>query len=99
MGKKSKHDKRKEKQKQHDEKEVDENIATKSNQHEEDEDFYENMTDAERKSLKFKSYREEKDLEKIAKQSHRERVEMFNEKLSKLTEHNDIPRVSAAGNG
>ena len=31
--------------------------------------------------------------------SHRERVEQFNEKLGKLTELNDIPRVSAAGNG
>jgi hypothetical protein len=26
-------------------------------------------------------------------------VEQFNEKLGKLTELNDIPRVSAAGNG
>jgi len=31
--------------------------------------------------------------------SHRERVEQFNEKLGSLTELNDIPRVSAAGNG
>lgn len=31
--------------------------------------------------------------------SHRERVEQFNEQLGKLTELNDIPRVSAAGNG
>jgi hypothetical protein len=31
--------------------------------------------------------------------SHRERVEQFNEKLGQLTELNDIPRVSAAGNG
>ena len=38
-------------------------------------------------------------MEKIASQSHRERVETFNTKLSKLTELNDIPRVSAAGNG
>lgn len=31
--------------------------------------------------------------------SHRERVNKFNEKLGSLTELNDIPRVSAAGNG
>lgn len=31
--------------------------------------------------------------------SHRERVEQFNEKVGSLTELNDIPRVSAAGNG
>ena len=31
--------------------------------------------------------------------SFREKVEEFNSKLSKLTEHNDIPRISAAGNG
>ena len=31
--------------------------------------------------------------------SHRERVDDLNEKLSTMTEHNDIPRISAAGNG
>ena len=31
--------------------------------------------------------------------SFRDKIENFNTKLSKLTEHNDIPRVSAAGNG
>ncbi len=53
------------------------------------------LTDAERKALKYKLERERKELEQLAKKSHRERVEEFNEKLSNLTELNDIPRVSA----
>lgn len=57
------------------------------------------LTEAERKSLKRKQERERIDLEKLAEQSHRERVEDFNEKLGRLTELNDIPRISAAGNG
>jgi protein FAM32A len=57
------------------------------------------LTVAERKSLKIKLEREKAELEKLAHKSHRERVEEFNEKLSSLTELNDIPRVSAAGNG
>lgn len=52
------------------------------------------LTEAERKALKRKQERERKELEKVAGKSHRERVEEFNDKLSKLTEHNDIPRVS-----
>ncbi|KAL7574538.1 hypothetical protein ACA910_015893 [Epithemia clementina (nom. ined.)] len=56
-------------------------------------------TEAERKALARKKERERKDLEKLAQKSHRETIEEFNEKLGQLTEHNDIPRVSAAGNG
>jgi protein FAM32A len=59
----------------------------------------EELTMAEKLSLKRKKERESIELEKIAKQSHRERIEEFNEKLGSLTELNDIPRVSAAGNG
>jgi protein FAM32A len=59
----------------------------------------EDLTEAERKAVARKLERERKELERVAKKSHRERVEEFNEKLSSLTEHNDIPRVSAAGNG
>jgi protein FAM32A len=62
-------------------------------------DEYDEMTEAERAAFRKKQERELKELETVAKQSHRERVEAFNEKLSQLTEHNDIPRVSAAGNG
>jgi protein FAM32A len=57
------------------------------------------LTEAQRK---FKKAREEADV-RLAKKavavSYRERVEDFNTKLSKMTEHNDIPRISAAGNG
>ena len=47
----------------------------------------------------FRQLREKQELEKVASKSHRDRIEEFNEKLGNLTEHNDIPRVSAAGNG
>ena len=53
------------------------------------------MTEAERKAQKYKQQAEKKDLEKVAKQSHRDRVEEYSQKLSQLTELNDIPRVSA----
>ncbi|KAL7448370.1 hypothetical protein ACHAWC_001710 [Mediolabrus comicus] len=59
----------------------------------------EDLTAAEKRSKSFKQKQERKELEKIASMSHRERVENFNTKLSELTELNDIPRVSAAGNG
>ena len=64
-----------------------------------DNNYADEMTDAERKALKRRHEREQKELEKVALKSHRERVEEFNEKLATQTEHNDIPRVSAAGNG
>eukprot|EP00535_Pseudo-nitzschia_heimii_P002437 CAMPEP_0197173844 /NCGR_PEP_ID=MMETSP1423-20130617/615_1 /TAXON_ID=476441 /ORGANISM="Pseudo-nitzschia heimii, Strain UNC1101" /LENGTH=128 /DNA_ID=CAMNT_0042622709 /DNA_START=33 /DNA_END=419 /DNA_ORIENTATION=- len=57
------------------------------------------LTEAERKALKFKQHRQKQESETIAQKSHRERVEDLNEKLGNLTELNDIPRVSAAGNG
>lgn len=59
----------------------------------------EDMTEAEKGAHKFKLERQRQESEAIAKKSHRERVEELNEKLGSLTEHNDIPRVSAAGNG
>ena len=63
-------------------------------------DFLEDeMTQAERAAFQKKQERELEQLKYIARKSHRERVEDYNEKLSQLTEHNDIPRVSAAGNG
>jgi protein FAM32A len=57
------------------------------------------LTEAERKALKRRLERERIDAEKTAQMSHRERIEEFNTKLASLTELNDIPRVSAAGNG
>lgn len=32
-------------------------------------------------------------MDQMAGKSHRERVQEYNEKLSQLTEHNDIPKV------
>jgi protein FAM32A len=71
-----------------------ERIETASVPDEDDE-----LTEAERKSFQYKLEKDRKDLENVATKSHRERIEEFNEKLGQLTEHNDIPRVSAAGNG
>lgn len=59
----------------------------------------EEMTEAERRAHKRKLERQLEDNRKIAQKSHRERVEALNEHLGSLTELNDIPRVSAAGNG
>ncbi len=59
----------------------------------------EDMTEAEKQAFKKRLERQRKENEKIAKKSHRERVEELNEHLGSLTELNDIPRVSAAGNG
>mmetsp|Transcript_15230 Transcript_15230/g.42152 ORF Transcript_15230/g.42152 Transcript_15230/m.42152 type:complete len:112 (+) Transcript_15230:119-454(+) len=73
-------------------KEQDQAASTADNYHDE-------LTPAERKALVRKKEREQKDLEKLAQKSHRENIEEYNEKLGNLTEHNDIPRVSAAGNG
>lgn len=55
------------------------------------------LTEAERKALRYKDERARKELQSVAKKSHRERVEEFNEKLGNLTELNDIPRVSFGG--
>jgi protein FAM32A len=57
-------------------------------------DVDDDLTDAERKALEKKRQREREELKQVAKKTHRERVEEFNEKLGNLTELNDIPRVS-----
>jgi protein FAM32A len=57
------------------------------------------LTDAQRKHQRRMIEHEAKEAKKLVKTSYRERVEQFNAKLSTLTEHNDIPRISAAGNG
>lgn len=56
-------------------------------------DLEEELTEAEKKAMRHKKEREINELAVMASKSHRERVEEFNEKLGKLTEHNDIPRV------
>ena len=59
------------------------------------------LTDAEKRHKKRRLDLEHKtgSLTKLATTTFRERIDSFNNGLSKLTEHNDIPRVSAAGNG
>lgn len=59
----------------------------------------EDMTEAEQRALRKRLERQRKENEEIARKSHRERVEELNAHLGSLTELNDIPRVSAAGNG
>ncbi|KAI8898068.1 hypothetical protein BC833DRAFT_591139 [Globomyces pollinis-pini] len=50
-------------------------------------------TAAELKFLEVKQKRLNEKVEKLAEKSHKERVNEFNTYLSKLSEHNDIPRV------
>ena len=57
------------------------------------------MTEAEKRYHKVREARASETAAKAVEITHRMKVEKFNEGLSKLTEHNDIPRVSAAGNG
>lgn len=57
------------------------------------------LTEAQKKFLKRRSEVESRVLKSITAKTYRDRVEEFNQKLSTMTEHNDIPRVSAAGNG
>lgn len=57
------------------------------------------LTPAQRRHKKRKIEAELRDIKQATNVSFRERVEQFNNKLARMTEHNDIPRVSAAGNG
>jgi protein FAM32A len=59
----------------------------------------EHLTASQRRHLERKIEKEKEEAKKLSKTSFRERVEQFNNKLAQLTEHNDIPRISAAGNG
>ena len=57
------------------------------------------LTEAQKKFLKRKTDLELQTIKKLSCSTYRDRVESFNMKLSTMTEHNDIPRISAAGNG
>lgn len=57
------------------------------------------LTETQKKHMAKKLKMESEKSADLVKTTYRERVENFNVKLSTLTEHNDIPRVSAAGNG
>ena len=57
------------------------------------------LTASELRHLKKKQEVDTRNAKEIVKSTYRERVENFNVKLATATEHNDIPRISAAGNG
>ena len=65
----------------------------------EDEEDLSHLTESEKRFRISKIEKEKKDIKKLVKTTYRDRIQDFNEKLSKLSDHNDIPRVSAAGNG
>ncbi|KAG7391263.1 hypothetical protein PHYPSEUDO_005212 [Phytophthora pseudosyringae] len=57
------------------------------------------MTTAQRRHVQHQKKREQEEIEKLASKTYRERIEELNQHLGSLTEHHDVPRVSAAGNG
>jgi protein FAM32A len=57
------------------------------------------LTEAEIRYRQKKAEIDSRAIKKITQLSHRERLEHFNQRLASTTEHNDIPRISAAGNG
>lgn len=57
------------------------------------------LTDAQRRHLQKKKQIQSTTIKRLASVSYRERLDKFNLKLAQSTEHNDIPRISAAGNG
>mmetsp|Transcript_2138 Transcript_2138/g.4120 ORF Transcript_2138/g.4120 Transcript_2138/m.4120 type:complete len:134 (+) Transcript_2138:37-438(+) len=70
----------------------------KDNQEEDDED-YSGLTETQIKFLKRQKIKMRNETVKTIGKSYRERINELNHVLSTKTEHNDIPRVSAAGNG
>jgi hypothetical protein len=50
-------------------------------------------THAQKKHEEYLAKRETERLSKAAAKSHRERVQEYNDKLSQLSEHHDIPKV------
>ena len=57
------------------------------------------LTEVQRRHRDKMKTVEEREVKAVTSKSYRERIEEFNYKLSTTTEHNDIPRISAAGNG
>ncbi|KAF4324199.1 hypothetical protein BBO99_00000057 [Phytophthora kernoviae] len=57
------------------------------------------LTPAQRRHAEHQKKREQEEIEKVASKTYRERIEDLNQYLGSLTEHHDVPRVSAAGNG
>ncbi|CAM9194742.1 unnamed protein product, partial [Hapterophycus canaliculatus] len=57
------------------------------------------LTPAQKRFREKQLEREGDKIRGMVEQTHRERIENFNARLASMTEHNDIPRCSAAGNG
>ena len=57
------------------------------------------LTDTQRKFEQKKRKSELAKAKDVVGSTYRDRVEQLNYDLSIMSEHNDIPRISAAGNG
>lgn len=57
------------------------------------------LTETQKKQKEKQAKLETKIMKDSLEVSYRDRIDAFNNKLACLTEHNDIPRISAAGNG
>lgn len=80
-------------------KEVSERDGGGKNDGEEGDGVDDMLTPAQRRFRDKQLARESKKIRSMVEKTHRERVEEFNALLASMTEHNDIPRCSAAGNG
>mmetsp|Transcript_60223 Transcript_60223/g.136165 ORF Transcript_60223/g.136165 Transcript_60223/m.136165 type:complete len:133 (-) Transcript_60223:394-792(-) len=83
----------------HERSEASDRRAAESSEEEEHVDPTEFMTEAQKRYHKQMTERASDQARQATSETHRHKVEKFNHLLSTLTEHNDIPRVSAAGNG
>jgi len=59
----------------------------------EEEQEIDTRTPAERRYEESLAKREKERIAKMAQKSHRERIEEFNQKLTNMSEHYDIPKV------
>jgi protein FAM32A len=57
------------------------------------------LTAAQKRYLKVMEDRSEEKAKGAVQLTHRMKVEKYSAMLASLSEHNDIPRISAAGNG
>ena len=57
------------------------------------------MTESERRHKRRVDAAAAANIEEEAKVTHKDKLAKLNHLLGTMTEHNDIPRISAAGNG
>ena len=50
-------------------------------------------TEAQKRFETIKRLREEKEIQSVAKRSHAQRIEDMNTHLSRLSEHNEMPKI------